>query len=56
MHDNLLNDLNVMKIDAVRAILYARAQLNFCPYVPHLFSDWVEINCRRSTHNAVKRF
>jgi hypothetical protein len=28
-----------MEIDAVKAVLYSGAQLNFYPYFPHLFSD-----------------
>jgi hypothetical protein len=43
-----------VKIGAATAILYFGAQINICPYCPHLLPDLSEIWSRRSAFAAIK--
>ena len=44
--------MSAVKDAAVKAVLYLRAQMSVCGYLPHLLSDSGEIRYERYEHNA----
>jgi hypothetical protein len=46
--------VSFLKISSLAAVVYLPAYMNFCPYFPHLLSDFSEILYKRSEHDAFK--
>jgi hypothetical protein len=48
--------MGYVEVGAEEAIFYLSLHKEFCPYFPHLLSDFFEIRFKRSAHNFAEHF